>query len=586
MIKRVKEKISTLVNKNIGRKIIFMMIPSVCIIMIATFMLINQIYTDKYISNIEDESKYVTETFKLNLDFCTGDMKILMNAISVSDGVKNLVTMDEDNMNYTKLLESQRELKRTFSSQFSMKSYIQDIFIIGKNGYQYNYLGNVQKNIVDTDWFKEKVDTTYGGFQYIMPHDVDYYTKEKNPSKSTMSIVLAIKSENEICGYVVCDINMEKAAKVPEKSIENGKTYLVNTTTGESYNFEDEKVSENEEFVSSIDDSTSNFLVRDDEFIVYSGMENSAWSFVEIYQYRDIIAAAGTAKKIGIIMLIISCGLIIIVSYVIADFIKRPLNELAVRMQQVGQQNFETVPIKHKQSQPGEIVVIRNRFEEMTEQIDELVNKVYMDEIYQKNMEYENLVNQINPHFIYNVLQLIQSKAVLSENYEIDDIVVSLSRMMRYTMSNNSKIVTIKEETDYVRNYLDLYQKRYSHKFVYDINIEDELLTHPVLKFMLQPIVENCIKHGFKNVKQDGKIRIDIYRNEDFVYFKVKDNGHGMSEEELEELKNSIEADNDEFKAIGLKNTYKRIKLTYGNDADMKIYSTKGEGTTVICSIK
>ena len=147
MIKRVKEKISTLVNKNIGRKIIFMMIPSVCIIMIATFMLINQIYTNKYISNIEDESKYVTETFKLNLDFCTGDMKILMNAISVSDGVKNLVTMDEDNMNYTKLLESQRELKRTFSSQFSMKSYIQDIFIIGKNGYQYNYLGNVQKKL-------------------------------------------------------------------------------------------------------------------------------------------------------------------------------------------------------------------------------------------------------------------------------------------------------------------------------------------------------------------------------------------------------------------------------------------------------
>ena len=125
MIKSVKRKISSLVNKNIGRKIIFMMIPSVCIIMIATFMLINHIYTDKYISNIEEESKYETETFKLNMDFCTGDMKVLMNALSMSDSVKSLVTMDEDNMNYIKLLESQREIKRTFSSQFSMKTYIQ-----------------------------------------------------------------------------------------------------------------------------------------------------------------------------------------------------------------------------------------------------------------------------------------------------------------------------------------------------------------------------------------------------------------------------------------------------------------------------
>lgn len=220
----------------------------------------------------------------------------------------------------------------------------------------------------------------------------------------------------------------------------------------------------------------------------------------EIAGYRDAL------DEIGIIMLMISCGLIIIVSYIIADFIKRPLNELAARMQQVGQQNFETVPIKHKQSQPGEIVVIRNRFEEMTEQIDELVNKVYMDEIYQKNMEYENLVNQINPHFIYNVLQLIQSKAVLSENYEIDDIVVSLSRMMRYTMSNNSKMVTIKEETDYVRNYLDLYQKRYSRKFVYEINIEyigDEQSEYLSAKLNHSGYMENKIKYPFAEYRVD-----------------------------------------------------------------------------------
>ena len=130
MIKSVKRKISSLVNKNIGRKIIFMMIPSVCIIMIATFMLINHIYTDKYISNIEEESKYETETFKLNMDFCTGDMKVLMNALSMSDSVKSLVTMDEDNMNYIKLLESQRD-----KAHVQLTIFNEDIY----SGYFYNW---------------------------------------------------------------------------------------------------------------------------------------------------------------------------------------------------------------------------------------------------------------------------------------------------------------------------------------------------------------------------------------------------------------------------------------------------------------
>ncbi len=273
-------------------------------------------------------------------------------------------------------------------------------------------------------------------------------------------------------------------------------------------------------------------------------------------------------------------------SRVIAGSVKRPIDEIICRIQQVEQENFEPVEVTGVTGQPGELVLIRGRFEEMIRRINELVHKVYLGEIYRKNMEYENLVNQVNPHFIFNVLQLIQAKAVLSENYEIEEIVVSLSRMMRYTMSNKDKIVTLKEECSHVESYLELYKQRYSHKFSYEIHLEKELELHPILKFVIQPLAENCMKHGFKKLKREGRVVIDVSRLEEQIRIRVEDDGNGIEAGRLEELRNYISDTEDrQFSSIGLKNTFQRLKLTYGDKAEMKIESVENQYTKVCITV-
>lgn len=589
-MKKLEIRIREFVNQNIGRKLIIMMVPIMCIIMIVTVMLINHVYMIRFLENIEGETQYVTQTFKENMDFCTTDVKSLLNTLSIDDDVKTLVQMNQNNIDYAQLLKCERNLKKVLVSMTSMKSYVQDILVIGENGYQYNYLSYLKERIIDMDWFKKYVDKDKKGFQYIIPHNTDYYETGKGPVGDALSVVLPIKIKSKNEGYVICEIKLDKAAVLPKQPGKdtNMRAYLGSESIDDYYDFSTKKVlsRDNENLSKYIEENTSGFYRNNSDFVVYSKMENSDWYIATVYLYKDIVSSARMVQRIGIIMLIMGCVMILIVAKIISNSMRRPIDDLIHRIQQVEQQNFEPVEIVKVQNQPGEIVLIRNRFEEMIKQINDLIYKVYLDEIYQKNMEYENLVNQLNPHFIYNVLQLIQAKAIMNENYEIDDIVVALSRLMRYTMSNRNKIVTIKEECSYIESYLKLYEQRYSEKFSYEMHVEKELELYPVLKFILQPVVENCIKHGFKNLGREGHIKIDIFQKENRVILLVEDNGNGIEEEKKKTLiKHMEEVEKSDFNSIGLRNTYQRIKLTYGEDADMRIESVENEYTKVYCII-
>ena len=578
------------INKNIGRKLTFLMVPVLCIVMTVTILLTSWTYTRRLVKNIEEGSQYITETFKLNMDFCTSDVKALLNTLSMDENVIRLVTMEQDSLDYGEFLSCQRELKKRFGSMTSMKSYIQDVFVLGNNGYQYNYLQNIRGSLMETDWFQECVDKEKKGFQYILPHDVDYYETGKTPASQAISVVLPIRSGNETVGYTLCDIRMNKAAVLPESIHKdaNMNAYLVNGSTKEYYDFQTKQnhTEGTAEFIRYLGDKKSDSLRADDHFIIYSKMESSDWYIAAVYLYKDIIASAVSARRIGFIMLLLGCGAVAVLSRVIAGSVKRPIDEIICRIQQVEQENFEPVEVTGVTGQPGELVLIRGRFEEMIRRINELVHKVYLGEIYRKNMEYENLVNQVNPHFIFNVLQLIQAKAVLSENYEIEEIVVSLSRMMRYTMSNKDKIVTLKEECSHVESYLELYKQRYSHKFSYEIHLEKELELHPILKFVIQPLAENCMKHGFKKLKREGRVVIDVSRLEEQIRIMVEDDGNGIEAGRLEELRNYISDTEDrQFSSIGLKNTFQRLKLTYGDKAEMKIESVENQYTKVCITV-
>ncbi len=447
-MKQIWKKLRLFMNQNIGRKLTLMMVPLMCIVMAVTIILVNHVYIERYMKNIEENTLYVTDTFKLNLDFCMEDVKSFLNTLSMQDAVKTMAAMDMDNIDYPKQLACERQIRQQIGSITFLKSYVQDVIIVGNNGYQYNYLHSIKGNITDTVWFEKYVDRNKKGFQYILPHKVDFYENGRAQSDEVLSIVLPIRSEKEQLGYVICDIYMEKAAALPVNmgKTDNVRAYLVSSETRDYYDFQQKEILYDKErdITQYLNDKNNDFQVADQDFIIYSKMDASDWYIVVVYLYKDIAAPAMAAQNIGFMMLAIGCMAIAVLGWFIAREFQKPIDELLQRIHQVGLHDFQAVEVSEEDIQPGEILQIRNSFEVMTKKINELVHKVYLQEIYQKNIEYENLVNQVNPHFIYNVLQLIQAKAVMDDNEEIDDIVVALSRLMRYTMENKDKIVTIK----------------------------------------------------------------------------------------------------------------------------------------------
>ncbi len=583
MFRRLQE----FMNRNIVRRLTVLLIPAVCGIFILSFLAVSHMYSRDLIESIEAQTQYSVETARIHMDYCVEGIKSSLNSLSGNASIREIVSMDLGSINYRDYLRHERNLKQAVNSFVYADRNLQDLVIVGNNGYQYEFLSSFYTDITETGWFRAYVDLEKKGFQYILPHDLDYYSKGKRPMyDQAVSVLLPIREAGEILGYAIADIGIGRLIDMPEMADGPGniKTFIVNREMDFYYDVVDgtNHICGEEAFLAVLEDKRSDFVTVGNEFIAYSRMQSNGWYIVSVYEHEDIIRSVRNMQRIGGVMVCISCILILFVSHLMSRYINRPVQELLERIQAVEMQDFRNVESDYK-NQPGEIVLIRKRFEEMVQQIDGLVNKVYLDEIYRKEMEYEQLVNQINPHFLYNVLQLIQSKAVLSDNYEINDIVVALSKLLRYAMNNQAKMVTVEEECDYVSNYLLLYEQRYIGKFTYTIRMEDGAAKCRIIKFIIQPIVENCIKHGLR--KQGGNINICAGLQEGMLQMSVCDNGNGIPQERLKDLNRYIRETSEKEESIGLRNVYQRLKLMYDGQAMMEIESEEGGYTRVTIRI-
>ena len=204
----------------------------------------------------------------------------------------------------------------------------------------------------------------------------------------------------------------------------------------------------------------------------------------------------------------------------------------------------------------------------------------------QQAMEYKMLASQINPHFLYNTLETIRMKAIKAGNKEVADAIKLLGKSMRYVLENNGTSSTsLKNELDYVTTYLTIQRLRFEDRINYEITIEEGLDPegYMILPLLLQPVVENAILHGLEKVTENGFIHVCIENaDNDCLKITVWDNGSGLTEEELEDIRTKLDTPNLKLKSsIGLYNIHQRMKLYYGNDYGVTIESKKGKGTTV-----
>lgn len=225
----------------------------------------------------------------------------------------------------------------------------------------------------------------------------------------------------------------------------------------------------------------------------------------------------------------------------------------------------------------------------MITSIKQLIHEVYEERLIkeqlknrQQEIEFKMLASQINPHFLYNTLETIRMKAHFNGQEEIAEIVKMLGKLMRRNLEVKHSKVSLESELELVRSYLEIQKARFEDRVEYIINVNTDISDCYVLPLLLQPIVENTFVHGFEGKGDKGIIEIDINAYEDKLVISVSDNGSGIDDKKLEEIKQKLEKNECEIEeSIGLCNVNGRIKLYYGTEYGLNIESKLNMGTKV-----
>ena len=281
-----------------------------------------------------------------------------------------------------------------------------------------------------------------------------------------------------------------------------------------------------------------------------------------------------------VLFIIVIVFIIVYVSHM-TEAITSPLTKLTGRVGDITKGDFEKKePIDAAEE---EIQKLSVGFEDMVGQLNELIQENKRAERRKRHAELELLQAQINPHFLYNTLDTIIWLIEADKKQESVQMVSALSDFFRFCLSRGKDIISLQEEEKHVLSYLAIQKTRYQDRMDYEVHIPESLYDYAIPKLTLQPLVENSIYHGIKLQREKGIISVSAMDLEDKIELIVKDNGAGMSEERLEEMRRAIETG--EKIGFGLRTVHERMQLLFGEEYGLTISSTEGVGTTITAVI-
>ena len=304
------------------------------------------------------------------------------------------------------------------------------------------------------------------------------------------------------------------------------------------------------------------------------------------YEIRDIQQARIEYQNFYVDMLrffiIAFAGITLLtlfLSYYIPLSITRPIRELSKVTDQVAKGDLS---VRTNIRAGAEVGVLRDSLNTMIDKINELLTQITTEQVRLRKAEFELLQSQINPHFLYNTLDTIVWLAEAGDQKKVVSMVGSLSEFFRTSLNQGKDIIPIREELQHVRSYLEIQQVRYQDILEYEVTVPEELERYLIPKITIQPLVENALYHGIKNKRGKGKIIIGGYRENTNLVLTVQDNGIGMTEERIQQVKDGIShIVTNEKEIYGLYNVNERIRLNFGEIYGILVDSIYMEGTTV-----
>ena len=319
------------------------------------------------------------------------------------------------------------------------------------------------------------------------------------------------------------------------------------------------------------------------KFVYQKDFSDFGWTLYSFSDFARIKSGIYTTITTDIIAILVFLLAILIAAWIYSARFMRPLERIKNSMS-------SDAPEHTAVTETNEIEEVLNVYNKMVEHIKQITDdKVHLAREEEKvnalkiKAELNALQQQINPHFLYNTLEMINLNVLKLGDISTSKVIGKLSKIFRYAISTTTETVYLFSEIENTQNYMSIWDVRFPGRYEFLWDIDEDTRNVKSLKLILQPIIENCFFHAFNDVTEYCSIKISTFIEDDFTVINIKDNGCGIEQKTIDELYKKFSSENLDLtgRGIGICNVYKRLKLFYGDSADITIQSEAGYGTCI-----
>jgi len=489
---------------------------------------------------------------------------------------------EEIALNYMKLSEELTGITDLLTPLYMTILFNNDLFYTNYSRVDFNPI-----DFKDKPWFETLKSLNFYETLWLGAHPT-YIQSEEDDYPYLITVGRRIQKANSSNIYMIISLKENEIKRLFSQfqSDKRAKFYLTNRE-GEIYS--SLNTDEIGEFLPyDITGSSYQIVDYEDEkhLMVSYPVSYSKWSLVSLVPYNDTIGSINTVTRTTILiqggfLVIFLFGLIILVR----EFTK-PITQLNNVTKAIKKGDLSA---RTRIAGSNDVAELGHSFNMMLDTIEDMIKQIKLQEEAKRNAELDMLQAQINPHFLFNVLNAIRLKIKMGGDNDSASLVYSLSALLRMTINRNNAFIPLEEEILIVKHYVELMNFRHQHNVELSIDLVDTASSIEVPRFFLQPVIENSIIHGNNNRHQRIEIVGKQHPDTHYLQLIIADNGKGMDKFTLEKLQEkvyhsangNVDKNKHSFNGIGLQNVYQRMKLIYGEEFQMDIDSKEGEGTTV-----
>lgn len=558
---------------------------------------LDQRYQTNIYNNAKFTSSQVLNTLEGGIQKMDQATLSLLSNLEVLQAIRDLsVKMADPKKNELDIIDEKALIRNTIYTAYNLENFYRVVVYnrygyIAASSYMQDRLVDTSVKVFEIPWLAF-VQGTKGKNVLIAPHADDWAASETK--RKVYSRVKEIQGNN--LGFIEVqqtEEHLEELLTFPNEAVQG----IVLDEKGKVFWASDTLNSENYEQYFQLEDSVFDKVNENNgirELISIDTGKKTGLRLLTVQNWGDATATVSngleSALLIGSIFFVFSLGFIIFM----ANFLTRPLQELRENMEKTQLSNLnDKIEIK---SSDADIQALTKAYQFLLERLSTSIEKEKKLSILQLQAQFDTLQAQINPHFIYNVLNVISSRGIQNDDEVICEICGQLASMLRYSTNTKNRYATIREEMEYTREYFYLIKARYEDKVQLNVKMDPSIQNEIVPKTALQQIAENCINHGFHNSASTMCVTINGYSKEGNWYIEVSDNGQGFGEEALRELNNKMaiakrrlfqEKSNIELEigGMGLINTYVRLLLIYSDSLIFELKDTS-DGAMVVFGAK